>query len=345
MKKIVSLVLSLALMAGATFALTSCESLFGALTNGGSKTLNVTVGTGGTTGTYFAYTNAVGTILKEKTGYNFDVVSTGGSVANIKGVNVGDYKMAIVQNDTMINAYNNLDAKNFDSAITSFSVCAEVYSEVVQVVVDGKYKDSVKTLKDLKGMRVSVGDIGSGVYSNAKELFASVGVDIENGGIVMSNLSVGNSADAMKNGNLDAFFFTSGAPATAITELATSKDVFLLELGDDMMRDFIANHKIDGKYDVYSVQEITHDQYAFIPAGETVKTIGVTATFIVSNDLTEDQVYNITKALWESKAEIATAHAVGKGMDMANAFVTVGNVPLHAGAAKYYTEMGMTVAQ
>ena len=146
----------------------------------------------------------------------------------------------------------------------------------------------------------------------------------------------------MKDGKLDVFFFTSGAPTTAITELQTAMDIYLLGLDDAVMDEFIANNKV-GDYAVYAKMAVTHDQYACIPADAPITTIGVTATYIVSNSLSEDQVYNMTKALWESKDEVAKAHAVGSGMDINNAFVTIGNVPLHPGAAKYYTEMGLNV--
>lgn len=328
MKKILTSLLALTLCCA--FLLTGCS--------GASNKVNV--GTGGTTGTYYAYTNAVGTILADKTGSTFNVVSTGGSAASINGLDDGDYNMAIVQNDTMINAYNNLDPVNFSSAITSFSVMGEVYSEVVQIVVRGDLKDQVKTLADLKGLRVSVGDAGSGVYLNAKSLLAAYGLDIDKD-IQQNNLSVGNSADAMKDGKLDAFFFTAGAPTTAITELSTAMDIFMLSLEEDVMNQFIADNKIDNQYEVYSIQPITNDQYDFIPADETVYTIGVTATFIVSNDLSEDVVYDMTKAMWESKDDIAAAHAVGKAMDVNKALVTIGNVPVHPGAEKYYKEIGL----
>lgn len=321
----------LALLLAAVFAVTALVSCGGT---------SIQVGTGGNTGTYYAFTNAVGSILQDKTNLVFKVVSTGGSVANILGIDDGDYQMAIVQNDTMINAYNNLDPDNFPSAVTSFSVVGEVYSEVVQIVVRGDLKGQVKSLADLKGLRVSVGDAGSGVYKNAKNLLAAYGLDIDKD-IVQNNLSVGNSADAMKDGKLDAFFFTSGAPTTAITELNTAMDIYLLSLDDKVMEKFIEDNKIDGKYAVYAVQQITHDQYACIPEDAPVSTIGVTATYIVANTLSEDDVYAITKALWESKADIAQAHAVGSGMDVNNAFITIGNVPLHAGAEKYYKEIGL----
>ena len=248
--------------------------------------------------------------------------------------------MAIVQNDTMIKAYNKLDDFNFPSAITSFSVLGEVYSEVMQIVVRGDLKDTVKTLADVKGLRVSIGDAGSGTEANAKALLAAYGVSLDD--ITAQNLSAGSSADAMKDGKLDVFFFTSGAPTTAITELQTAMSIYLLGLDDAVMDAFIADNKV-GDYAVYAKMAVTHDQYDCIPADAPITTIGVTATYIVSNSLSEDQVYNMTKALWENKDEIAKAHAVGSGMDINNAFVTIGNVPLHAGAARYYTEMGLSV--
>ncbi|MBO5648927.1 MAG: TAXI family TRAP transporter solute-binding subunit [Clostridia bacterium] len=326
MKKTISLVLLATLMVFACI-LTSCS--------GGTK---IVVGTGGPTGTYYAYTSAVGKVLGEQTGMTFNVVSTGGSAANLKGIRDGDYKMAIVQNDTMINAYNNLDPDNFDAAITNFSVLGEVYSEVIQIVVRADLKDSVNSLADLKGLRVSVGDAGSGVYNNAKELLAAYNIDIDKD-ITQNNLSVGESANAMKDGNLDAFFFTSGAPTTAITELITAMDIFLLSIDEDVMNSFIASHKIDGKYEVYSVMDITNAQYSCIPEDAPVRTIGVTATFIVSNTLSEEEVYNMTKALWEGKDKIATGHVIAKSMDINNATITLGNVPVHPGAAKYSNEV------
>ena len=309
-------------------------------TPGTDTPVSLTVGTGGTAGTYDAYTNAVGMILGEATGYSYNVISTGGSVANINGIEDGDYNMAIVQNDTMIKAYNKLDDFKFPSAITSITVLGEVYSEVMQIVVRGDLKDTVKTLADVKGLRVSIGDAGSGTEANAKALLAAYGVSLDD--ITAQNLSAGSSADAMKDGKLDVFFFTSGAPTTAITELQTAMSIYLLGLDDAVMDAFIADNKV-GDYAVYAKMAVTHDQYDCIPADAPITTIGVTATYIVSNSLSEEQVYNMTKALWENKDEIAKAHAVGSGMDINNAFVTIGNVPLHAGAARYYTEMGLSV--
>lgn len=329
MKKLITLLLT-AVMALGALATSACAN-------------NITVYTGGTGGTYYAFTNGLSTQLNKKTGYNFNVVGdTGGSVANLKAMKNGDCKMAIVQNDTMVNAFNGLTA-NFEQtgAIKNFSVIGQVYPEVVQIVTD---KANITSLADLAGSqvkeRVSIGDVGSGVEANALALLAAYGVDVEND-IEIRNLSVAKSAEAMKDNNLDVFFFTSGAPATSITEIALAKPVYMIGLDDGVMNSFIAANQIDGQYDVYSKQPITNAQYSFIPANAPVYTIGVSATYIVANTLSEEVVYNITKAMWESKGSIG--HSVESTMNTDYAFVTIGNVPVHPGAARYYQELGMTV--
>ncbi len=331
MKKFLSLILTL-ILGVCTMSMVGC-----------SKEEKITIYTGGTGGTYYAFTNGLATQLGSKTPYTYNVVGdTGGSVANLKAISRGDCKMAIVQNDTMVNAYNGF-TDNFSSAITNFSVIGQVYPEVVQIVTNDA---SIRSLADLVGSnkKVSIGDVGSGVEANAVALLRKYGVNIERQGntyvssdITIQNLSVALSANAMKDGNLDVFFFTSGAPATSISELAVTNTIYMLGLSDAVINEFIADNKIDGQYDVYSKQPITNAQYSFIPAGETVYTIGVSATYIVANSLSDDVVYNITKAIWESQGSIG--HSVESTMNTATATITIGNVPVHPGAQRYYNEI------
>ncbi|MBQ8173781.1 MAG: TAXI family TRAP transporter solute-binding subunit [Clostridia bacterium] len=345
MKKILALVMAALMLTTCLFAFASC--------GGGT---NIYIKTGGTGGTYYGFTNTVGPMLADKTGYVCQVLTSGGSVDSLKSIGSGDCNMAIVQNDTMVNAYNGLTA-NFESgAITNFSVLAHVYPEVVQIVCHGRNAENIKSLADLKGsnLSVSIGDMGSGVEANAIALMRKYGLTFEQDSvgaytspdIQIRNLSVADSANAMKEDALDVFFFTSGAPATSITELTTNgnpKGAYLISLDDAIMDEFIADNKIDGQHDVFAKQTITHAQYDFIPEGTTVNTIGVTATYIVSNSLSEEVVYNLTKALWESKPDLLEVYAISSNMDVDRAYATIGNVPVHPGAAKYYRELGMTV--
>ena len=345
MKKLLSFILAAVLL---------CTAIMfaGCAQNG----VTINIKTGGTGGTYYSFTNAAAPMLSAKTGYQCTVLPAGGSVDSLKSIGIGDCNMAIVQNDTMVNAYNGLTDNFKDNAIKNFSVLAHVYPEVVQIVCHGRNADKVKSLADLKGsgLKVSIGDMGSGVEANAIALMEKYGLSFtkaadgswKSDDIQIQNLSVAKSADALKDDALDVFFFTSGAPATSITELAAggnAKKVYMLSLDDAVMEEFINENKIDGKYDVFAKQTITNAQYSFIPEGEAVKTIGVTATYIVSNDLSEEVVYNLTKALWESKTDLLTAHSISSNMDVDRAFSTIGNVPVHPGAAKYYKELGQTV--
>ena len=346
MKKILSLILAAIILSACVLSFASC----------GATGTTINIKTGGTGGTYYSFTNAAAPMLGTKTGYTCTVLPSGGSVDSLKSIGIGDCNMAIVQNDTMVNAYNGLTDNFKDGAIKNFSVLAHVYPEVVQIVCHGRNADKVKSLADLKGsnLKVSIGDMGSGVEANAIALMSKYGLTFEKNSdgawtspdIQIQNLSVGKSADAVKDDALDVFFFTSGAPATAITELAAggnAKKVYMLNLDDSVMEEFINENKIDGKYDVFAKQTITHAQYDFIPEGEAINTIGVTATYIVSNSLSEEVVYNLTKALWESKPELLNAHSISSNMNVDRAFTTVGNVPVHPGAARYYQELGQTV--
>ncbi|GEM_PF-223860 len=343
MKKLLTLLTVAALLVSSLCLLSSCGT-----------TTNITVKTGGTGGTYYSFTNTVAPMLNTKTGYQFSVMTSGGSVESLNAIGDGLCKMAIVQNDTMVNAYNGLTSNFEGKAVKNVAVLAQVYPEVIQIVCAPNTK--LNSLADLKGsnLRVSIGAAGSGVESNAIDLFRAYGLDVQqdettkaysSADITIRNLSVADSAKAVQDGTLDVFFFTSGAPATSITELATTTaGIYLLGIDDDIAQAFIDAHMIDGKYAVYAKQTIKNDQYSFIAADAPVHTIGVTATYVVDADLDEETVYNITKALWESKAEMITVYPLAVNMDMANAFATIGNVPVHKGAAKYYAEQGYTAA-
>lgn len=289
----------------------------------------ITAGTGGTTGTYYAFTTAVGQILNTDA-YTFNVISTGGSQANIEMIADGEAQFAIVQNDVMNYAYEGTNG--FAEAITDFSAVACVYSEVCQLVATKA--SGITSLADLKGKTVAVGDVGSGVYYNAVQILEAAGLDIDKD-IKKVTASFGDSATQLKDGSIDAAFITAGAPTTAITDLATTTEVVLVDLGTDIIDSLIE------KYPFYEKFEATADSTKYSFVTDTVNTVAIKATFVVSNKMSEDQVYQITKDLWEKQEEIAVAHAKGNEMVKENAVAAVGKVPVHPGAEKYYKEIGV----
>lgn len=296
----------------------------GLLGCGGKTTLKMA--TGGTTGTYYAFSGTVSQVLsKHIDNLNFDVQSTGASKANIYLVADGEADIAIVQNDVMYYAYKGIDL--FDGeAITGFSAMAGCYAEVCQIVS----KSNINSIADLKGKRVSVGDIGSGCEFNARQILEAYGITFDD--IIVNNLSFNDSATALKDDKIDAFFCVAGAPTTAIVELATSNRIKLLEIDDEHAAKLIAD------YPFYTKYAVPGGSYKGVDSD--VQTVAVVATYIVSDDLDEDLVYKMTKTLFEHADEIAAGHAKGAELDPVYSVSGI-SIPLHPGAEKYYREIGV----
>ncbi|MBQ9946289.1 MAG: TAXI family TRAP transporter solute-binding subunit [Clostridia bacterium] len=290
---------------------------------------NIKVGTGGNTGTYFAFANA-STQLLATDAYKFEVVSTGGSQANIEGIDDGDYHMATVQNDVMNYAYSGTNG--FAAPIKTFSAIACIYPEVCQLIATEA--SGIKTVADLAGKNVAIGDAGSGVFYNATQILAAAGLDYEKD-IKATFASFGDSATQLKDGTIDAAFITAGTPTTAITELATSTKCVAVDLGDAVIT------KLMNDYPFYTKYEMTSADYDFIT--EKVNTVAIMATYVVTNEMSEAQAYEITKNLWENE-DMATCHAKAAQLNINTTVDGIGDVPLHPGAAKYYAEKGIIEA-
>lgn len=292
---------------------------------GGKVTLKMA--TGGTTGTYYAYSGAVSQVLSSKiNNLSFDVQSTGASKANIFLVADKEADIAIVQNDVMYYAYNGIDLFANEGAVKGFSAMAGCYAEVCQIVS----KSNITSIEELKGKRVSVGDIGSGCEFNARQILEAYGMTFDD--IQVNNLSFADSASALKDDKIDAFFCVAGAPTTAIVELATSNPINILEVDDAHAAKLIADYPFYTKFNVPGG--------AYKGVDRDVQTVAVVATYIVSDNLDEKIVYEMTKALFENKEEIAKAHPKGAELDPEYAVAGI-SIPIHPGALKYYKEIGV----
>lgn len=331
MKKSIALILAVLMLVAVAF--TGCTNQPAANNDGENENKlaeKIVLATGGNTGTYYAYGMAMGQILQEKTGIKFDVQSTGASKANIQLVQAGEADMAVVQNDVMYYAYTGTDL--FEGAATQdFSAVATLYPELCQIIASKS--SGITSVADLAGKRVSVGDAGSGVEFNAKQILAAYGIDIDKD-IQKQNLGFGPSADALKDEKIDAFFCVAGIPTTAITDLAMSNEITVVPVDDEKFAELSA------EYGFYTQQVIPTDTYNGMT--EDVKTVAVMATYIVDNDLSEETVYEITKSIFENKEAIAAAHVKGAELDSTKAVEGIpAEVPFHAGAQKYFKEIGV----
>ena len=199
MKKVLSLLLVLLML----LSLTAC---------GGTT---MTMGTGSPTGTYYAYGSIVGQYITNKAEIKVNPVSTGGSKDNIQGIDAGDYQLGTVQSDVMHYAWNGTRSFAEDGKINTFRTVAGLYAEAVQLVT---VNPDIKSVSDLKGKKVSIGAPGSGVYFNAMDVLAAAGLNEKD--IKPQYQNFDESADALKDGKIDAAFIVAGAPTPAITELS-----------------------------------------------------------------------------------------------------------------------------
>jgi len=315
MKKIGLLILCMVLLM--TFALAGCQA---------TKS-NLIMATGGTSGTYYPYGGAMAQIFnKYVSNMNVTAQATGASIENLRLVGKGEAELAIVQNDVMDYAYNGVELFNGEK-IEGFRTLATLYPEVIQIVVSPE--SGINSVADMKGKRISVGDAGSGVEANAKQILEAYGLTFDD--IQASHLSFSESANAYKDKQLDGFFVTAGIPNAAIQEISALQDVKIISIDDETM------NKLMEQYKYYTPFTISKDTYKGMDGD--AKTLAVKATLIVKKDLSDDVVYNLTKALFEKKDELAQANAKGAELDVNEAVQGV-SVPFHPGAEKYFKEIG-----
>ena len=206
---------------------------------------------------------------------------------------------------------------------------ANLYPESVHLVV--KKGLGVKSPADLKGKRVSLDEPGSGTLINAKAILAAYGVTEKD--IKPEYLKPNQAGEKLKDGSVDAFFFTGGYPAGAISELAATTGIELVPMAGPQA------DKLRGELKFFAADEIPAGTYKDVPA---TKTVAVGAQWVTSTKMSADVVYAVTKAMWSDKtrAVLDAGHAKGKAIRKETALLGLG-IPLHPGAEKFYKEAGL----
>lgn len=320
-KKFLSAALAFLMVITATACGTSAS---GSKPAGNSSKL--VMATGGTSGTYFALGSAMATQINELVpSIKVTANSTGASMENIRNIATGESDFALVQNDVLDYADKGIELFNGEKK-ENLSVIATLYPEVCQIVVAAD--SGIGSVADLKGKRVSVGDVGSGVEANARQILAAYNMTFDD--IKASHLSFKESANNFKDKQLDAFFVTAGVPNTAIVELSVTNPIKILTIEPEVRKALIE------KYPFYGEVTIPADVYK---TDSEATTLAVMATLIAREDLDENVVYEVTKALFGNLEKLGTAHAKGKELSVEQAISSI-SIDMHPGAAKYFKEIG-----
>ncbi len=293
------------------------------LTNDG----NYVFASGGTSGTYYPLAGAIATMVNAQVGVNATVQSTGASKENVMLISQDEADFGIIQNDVLDYAYTGTGLFAESGKVEGLATVASIYPEVVQVVVAAD--SGIDTIADLKGKKVSIGDAGSGVEQNALQVLEAYGLSVDD--ISVNRLSFKESGSAFKDGQLDAFFVTAGVPNTAITELAVTRALKLIDITGaeaDALKE---------QYSFYTDVVIPKDVYK---TENDITTLAVRALIVCRDDMSEQEVYDFTKAIYENLEPLGESYAKAKEFKLEDAILGV-TVPLHPGAQKYFDEKGV----
>lgn len=302
-----------------------------------------TIGTGGTAYTYYPVGGVIANAISNPPGSRpceeggscgvpgliASAVSSRGSVDNINAILSGLRNSGFAQSDVAYWAATGTGTMEGQEPAEKLRTIAALFEEHIHLVT---LADSgVNTVADLKGKRVSLDEPGSGTYVDAKLILEANGLTVDD---VTAEALKGNAAsEALRNGKIDAFFVVAGYPTGGLVELASAEDIKLVPIDGD------AAAALTEKYGFFSASDIPGGTYEGV---DTVTTVAVGAQWFTSADIDEELVYQITKALWNDKTRklLDTGHAKGKAITLETALNGVG-VPLHAGAERFYREVGL----
>ena len=285
--------------------------------------------TGGEAGTYYALGTIMAQNANAKAGLNITAVSSGGSQANVQELEDGTAQLAFCQSDVESYAFSGTNL--FDGApVEVFSTVANLYEEQVQIVT---CNPDIKSVADLKGKNVSIGDAGSGVYFNAIDVLGAYGITEDD--ITATYQKFADSTESLKDGKIDAAFIVAGAPTSAISDLSASKQAYLVEIDAEHAADLIKTSPF------YNQATIKAGTYAGIDAD--VATLSVGAVVIAADSCSEDDIYAFTASIFDNLEELKASNAKFEEFELEKA-ASVTAVPYHPGAAKYFSEKGITVA-
>ena len=308
--------------------------LFGAgHTLSASTTKFYTIGTGGVTGVYYPTGGAISRIVNvKKDQYNMrlTVESTGGSVYNVNAIMAGDLDFGIVQSDRQYQAISGLAEWKDKGKQNDLRAVFSIHPESVTLLAG---EDAgIRSIEDLKGKHVNIGNPGSGQRQNAIDALTSVGINYKVD-LKAEGLKAAEAPGVLLDGRIDAFFYTVGHPSGAFKEATagTRKVNFVsIVLPDSFYM----------KFPYYDRSIVPVSFYPNAVNKKDIPSFGVKATFVTHSRIPEEDVYHVVKEVFENFESFKTLHpaySILTKEGMLNGL----SAPLHTGAKKYYKEAGL----
>lgn len=319
----------------AMFALAACGG--DAETNGAGQeegqaeenfTNDLTFATGGTAGVYYPFGGELSTIYEnEIEDVSVNYVESGGSAENVGQIYQEQVQIAFSDNGTANLAVQGELPGLEGETLDNIGWIGNLYPEALHIVV--REDSDYESVADLEGATIAVGDAGSGTRITSDKVLEAYG--LEEGDYEPEVTDFGSSTEMLADGQIDATMFVVGTPVAGLTQIAATTDVKLLPL-DDGVADEVEASGSETAYDIPS------DAYDFLE--EDLQTVAVFAAIVASTtQVSEDVGYEITRATFE-QAENITVEAA-QFVDLDEALLGIGDIPLHPGAERYFEEAGV----
>jgi len=287
----------------------------------------LSIATGGSGGVYQVYGGGLAEVLTDELPDSPTTAeTTSASVDNLLLVADGESDIAFTLGDTAIDAVRGDEAFPRKEPLRALGT---IYSNITQVVV--KADSGIESIEDLKDKTVSIGAPNSGTEIIALRMMKVAGLDPDED-IHKRGLGVGESAQAIRDGSIDAFFWSGGVPTAAITDLSTTDDIRILPT-DKYLEGLREEYG-----EAYQEGEIDGGEYSGVD--DPVKTVGVPNLLMVSSDMNDDLAFDITKALYDNKKRLAEIVPSAEKLDPKTGKKLISPVKMHPGAQRFYDEAG-----
>jgi TRAP transporter TAXI family solute receptor len=286
---------------------------------------SITLLTGNTSGIYLPLGVSIALIYADIPGAKVQVQTTDGSVENLSRLQQGTGQVGFALGDALKDAWAGNATAGFDGKQDRLRVIGALYPNYIQIATK---ESGIRTLSDLKGRSLSVGERRSGTELNARAILGAAGLRYENLGEIRY-FSFAESTTMMIEKKLDATLQSAGLGVTSIKELSEATDIVIVPVPPPLVKKIGAPFKSD-----------RIPARTYVSQDKSVPTASVMNYLVTSSAVSDDLVYQMTKRLFDGLDELAIAHRAGHEIRLASA-VSKSPVPLHPGALRYYRERGL----
>ena len=287
----------------------------------GSKDL--TLATGNQVSSFQRFGVAIAEILSQS-GIPVVAQTTEGSVNNVQLLRDKQVDLAFVQNDVAFYAENGIEMFK-DQPVQNLRGIATLYPLSCHIVTLAS--SQITDIESLRGRKISVGGEGRADVSNARQILDAYGISFED--IEPHHLLQLESIEALRNGEIDAAFFTTVAPAPFLNEFAIQNQIRLIPIEDQVI------DTLTKKYPYYTKTIFPAGTYQGIDVD--ISSVAVRSMLVTTNRLYDDEVYEITRAIFQNTDRLKSVHELGKVIRKDSALSGM-SIQIHEGSSQYFNE-------